>query len=166
MDLLSATNLIPGPDLTEMAIRLGFLRGGVAGLFIAGAAFILPAMSLAAFAFLYVRFGALPEISGIFYGIKHVIMSIILQALYRLSKTAIKTTLAAGLGIAVIALSFWASARFRCSLARRAGLGLADADIKAETAKGGKCFPPFFYGLAAAMAARFARTVRQAPHRS
>ena len=81
MDLLGATNLIPGPNSTEMAILLGFERGGYAGLFLAGAAFILPAVFIVSiFAFLYVRFGALPQVAGALVGVKPIIMAVVLQA--------------------------------------------------------------------------------------
>ncbi len=107
MDLLGATNLIPGPNSTEMAILLGFERGGYAGLFLAGAAFILPAVFIVSiFAFLYVRFGALPQVAGALVGVKPVIMAVVLQALLRLGKSAVKGALTAAVGVAVIALTF------------------------------------------------------------
>lgn len=106
-DLLGATNLIPGPNSTELAIHLGFERGGLLGLLIAGTAFILPAMAIVlAFAVLYAQFGTLPEVSGILYGIKPVIIAIIIQALYRLGRSVVKTKLAAAVGVSVAALSF------------------------------------------------------------
>lgn len=107
MDLLGATNLIPGPNSTELAIHLGFERGGLLGLLIAGTAFIVPAMAIVlVFAVLYANYGALPEVSGVLYGIKPVIMAIILQALYRLGRSVIKSKLTAIMGVAVVALSF------------------------------------------------------------
>ncbi len=107
MDLLGATNLIPGPNSTELAIHLGFERGGLLGLLIAGTAFIVPAMAIVlVFAILYANYGALPEVSGILYGIKPVIMAIIVQALYRLGRSVIKSKLTAIVGVAVVALSF------------------------------------------------------------
>jgi chromate transporter len=107
LDLLGATNLIPGPNSTELAIHIGYERGGWLGLIIAGAAFILPAMFIVlSFAIAYVTYGELPEISGILYGIKPVIIAIVLQALIRLGQTAIKSKLTAIVGIAVIILSF------------------------------------------------------------
>lgn len=107
MDLLGATNLIPGPNSTEMAILLGFERGGYAGLFLAGAAFILPAVIIVSvFAYLYVRFGALPQVAGALVGVKPVIMAVVLQALLRLGKSAVKGALTAMVGAAVIALAF------------------------------------------------------------
>jgi len=62
LDLLAATNLVPGPNATEMAIHIGYVRAGRAGLFVAGMAFILPAFAISlALSWIYVRFGALPE---------------------------------------------------------------------------------------------------------
>lgn len=107
MDLLGATNLIPGPNSTELAIHLGYERGGILGLFIAGSAFIVPAMMIVlVFGILYANYGALPEVSGVLYGIKPVIMAIIIQALYRLGQSVVKNKTAAILGIAVVLLSF------------------------------------------------------------
>ncbi len=107
LDLLGATNLIPGPNSTEMAIHLGYTRGGLAGLFIAGAAFILPAMLIVlVFAVLYVRHGQVQEVEGVLYGVKPVILAVILQALLRLGKSVIKAPLPAVLVAAVMALYF------------------------------------------------------------
>lgn len=91
MDLIGATNLIPGPNSTELAIHLGFQRGGALGLLIGGSAFILPAMAIVLlFAFIYVKFGDIPQVGSILYGMKPVIIVIILKALYRLGKSVIK----------------------------------------------------------------------------
>ncbi len=91
VDLIGATNLIPGPNSTEMAIHLGFERGGVKGLFIAGLSFIIPAMSMVLiFAYLYVSYGTLPRVEGILNGVKPVMIAIVFQALLRLSKTVFK----------------------------------------------------------------------------
>ena len=107
MDLLGATNLIPGPNSTELAIHLGFERGGLLGLLIAGTAFIVQAMAIVfVFAVLYSNYGGLPEVSGVLYGIKPVIMAIIVQALYRLGRSVIKSKLTVIVCAAVVALSF------------------------------------------------------------
>ena len=91
MDLMGATNLIPGPNSTEMAIHLGYERGGVKGLFIAGVSFILPAMAMVlGLAYLYRAYGTLPKVEGILNGIKPVMIAIVFQALLRLSKTVFK----------------------------------------------------------------------------
>jgi chromate transporter len=107
LDLLGATNLIPGPNSTEMAIHIGYLRGGWAGLVVAGVSFIIPAMVLVmGFAWAYVRFQQLPEVTWLLYGVKPVVIAIILQALWGLGRTAIHTKflgllaiLAAGLNV-------------------------------------------------------------------
>lgn len=90
MDFFGATNLIPGPNSTEMVIMVGYDYGGVLGLINAGVSFILPAMLIVLlFAVFYVNYGALPEVGAILDGIKPVIMAIILNALFRLFKTVI-----------------------------------------------------------------------------
>jgi chromate transporter len=107
LDFLGAANLIPGPTSTEMAIYIGRLRAGVPGLIVAGACFILPAcLMVAALAWAYVRFGSLPQIAGVLYGVKPVVMAIIAQAVYKLARTALKSWALALLGAAaVIALA-------------------------------------------------------------
>lgn len=96
LDLLGATNLIPGPNSTEMAIHIGHRRAGWPGLLVAGACFILPATLFATIiAWAYVRYGTLPQAEGILYGIKPVIIAVILQALWGLGRTALKTRLLA-----------------------------------------------------------------------
>ncbi|MDJ0633578.1 MAG: chromate efflux transporter [Xenococcaceae cyanobacterium MO_188.B29] len=90
LDLIGATNLIPGPNSTEMAIHVGYLYGGLPGLFLAGFCFILPAVSITAIlARIYTQYGSLPEIAPILAGIKPVVIAIIIGALYRLGKKAI-----------------------------------------------------------------------------
>ncbi|MGO9603401.1 MAG: chromate efflux transporter [Candidatus Binataceae bacterium] len=92
LDMLGATNLIPGPNSTEMAIHIGHQRAGWKGLIVGGAAFIVPAvMIVIAFAWAYVRFGSLPQIQGIMYGIKPVMIAIVFQALWRLLPAALKS---------------------------------------------------------------------------
>src|SRR3954451_5448999 len=101
LDLLGATNLIPGPNSTEMAIHIGHRRAGWPGLVVAGACFILPAtLMVAALAWGYVRFGRLPAVAGILYGLKPVMIAILVQALWLLGRTAIKSR-----GLAVLALA-------------------------------------------------------------
>jgi len=103
LDLLGATNLIPGPNSTELAIHIGHARAGWRGLLVAGAAFILPAVTLVgALAWAYVRFGTLPAATAILYGIKPVVIAVVLQALWRLGRAALKTPALVGLGAAAI----------------------------------------------------------------
>ena len=107
LDLLGATNLIPGPNSTELAIHIGYKRRGWAGLVIAGVSFILPAsLIVTAIAWFYVRYGKLPEVGSVLYGLKPVIIAIVLQALWGLAKTAVKTKLLAIIGVVVLVLSF------------------------------------------------------------
>jgi chromate transporter len=92
LDLLGASNLIPGPSSSEVAIHIGYLCSGWRGLLIAGSCFILPAAAMvAALGWLYVRFGRLPATAGLLYGIKPVVIAIIVQALWGLGRTAVKT---------------------------------------------------------------------------
>jgi chromate transporter len=107
LDLLGATNLIPGPNSTEMAIHIGHQRAGWKGLVVAGASFILPAVLIVlGFAWAYVRYGSIPQVKGVLYGIKSVIIAIVLQALWSLGRAAIKTKFLALIGIAGIILTF------------------------------------------------------------
>src|SRR5215216_7176784 len=71
LDLLSAANLIPGPNSTELAIHIGYRRGGWKGLIVAGTCFILPAAVIVTFiAWLYVRYAKLPQAEAVLYGVK------------------------------------------------------------------------------------------------
>jgi chromate transporter len=107
LDLLGATQLIPGPNSTEMVMHLGYLRAGWPGLVLGGAAFIIPAsLIVTAFAWAYVEFGSLPQIGAILYGVKPVILAIIAQALWDLGRRAMKTRLLAACGISVLVLYF------------------------------------------------------------
>jgi chromate transporter len=107
LDLLGATNLIPGPNSTEMAIHLGYLRAGLPGLVVAGASFILPAFFMVlGLAWVYVRFGSTPQAGWLLYGIKPVIIAIILQALWSLGKKAVKSAWLGVVGAAVLGLYF------------------------------------------------------------
>ncbi len=107
LDLLGATNLIPGPNSTEMAIQVGNIRAGLAGLIVAGAAFIFPAMTIVlGCSWAYVHFGKLPQVQGILYGVKPVIIAIVAQALWSLAKTAVKTKWLAAVGLTAVFLIF------------------------------------------------------------
>ena len=107
LDLLGATNLIPGPNSTELAIHIGHRKAGWAGLLVAGSCFILPAVFIvSAFAWAYVRYGSLPEIAGILHGVKPVIIAIILQALWGLGRSALKTRFLGIVATTGVALGF------------------------------------------------------------
>lgn len=107
LDLIGATNLIPGPNSTEMTMHVGYERAGPRGLFVAGACFIGPAVLLTGLAaWAYVRYGALPAVEPFLYGIKPAVIAIILGALWKLGKKAVKgwrfAVLAAAVAVAVL----------------------------------------------------------------
>ncbi len=105
IDLISIVNLIPGPNSTELAIYLGYLRAGWLGLILAGVCFIGPAMLIVlTLAWLYVRFGSLPQITWLFYGIKPVVIAIVTQALIGLCRTTLKSVLSIALAVLVLIL--------------------------------------------------------------
>lgn len=107
LDLVGATNLIPGPNSTEMAIHVGYRRAGRAGLVAAGAAFIVPAVLIVtALAAVYARYGATPQAAWLMYGVKPVIMAVVFQALWALTRTAVKDLLTGGVGAAALVLYF------------------------------------------------------------
>ena len=108
VDLVGAVNLLPGPSSTELAIYLGEIRGGVPGLIVAGACFILPAAVLVvALAWAYLRFGAVPQMTGLLFGIKPVVVALIAQAIWNLGRTALKSAALAILAVCVVALAAW-----------------------------------------------------------
>jgi len=108
LDLIGATNLIPGPNSTEMAIHVGYTYGGWPGLIIAGVCFILPAVLItAAFAWIYVEFGTLPQVAPLIYGIKPAVLAVILGAVWRLGKKAVKSSKLLMIGLAVAVLVFF-----------------------------------------------------------
>lgn len=105
LDLIGATNLIPGPNSTEMAIHLGHERAGWRGLIIAGMCFILPAVLITGiFAWLYKSYGQLPEVSSFIYGIKPAIIAIIFGAMYPLAKKALKNVVLILFGVIALVL--------------------------------------------------------------
>jgi chromate transporter len=107
LDLLGATNLIPGPNSTEMAIHIGYLRAGWLGLIVGGLGFILPATCIVLTLYwLYVKFGTTPQVGWLLYGIKPVVVAIIVQALWTLGSKALKNKVLVIVGIIVIALYF------------------------------------------------------------
>jgi chromate transporter len=103
LDLVGAVNLLPGPSSTELAIYLGEIRGGLAGLIVAGACFILPAAVLVAvLAWVYGKLDTVPQVAGILFGIKPVVVALIAQAVWNLAKTALKSAGLAALAAAAI----------------------------------------------------------------
>ncbi len=108
LDLLGAANLIPGPTSTEIAINVGFVRAGWLGLCVAGTSFILPAALITgAFAWAYVRFGALTQAASALTGIKAAVIAVIGVAIWRLGKTAVKNVGLAALGGLSLAAFFF-----------------------------------------------------------
>lgn len=144
LDLLGATHLIPGPNSTELAIHIGHARAGWRGLLVAGLCFILPAtLIVAGLASAYVRYGSLPAAAGLLYGVKPVVIAVVVQALWRLGKDAIKSRLLA----IVVGLA---------ALANILGAGeiavLAAAGALVALARHGAGSPGMLPGLAAAQA--------------
>jgi chromate transporter len=121
LDFLGAANLIPGPTSTELAIHVGRIRAGWPGLLVAGASFILPsAIMVTALAWVYVRFGSLPQVASVLYGVKPIVIAVIVQAVLKLAKSAVKSTWIAVVG----ALAVLATALGVDQLAVLAGGGL------------------------------------------
>ena len=107
LDLVGATNLIPGPNSTEMAIHLGYLRAGWLGLIVGGLSFILPAMFMVmGLAWAYVQYGTTPQVAWLLYGVKPVVIAIIIQALWNPGQKAIKSRLLAVVGVVVLVAYF------------------------------------------------------------
>jgi len=165
LDLLGAVSLLPGPSSTELAIYLGQIRAGLAGLIVSGVCFILPAAVLVVgLAWAYVKFGTLPQVGGLLFGIKPVVVALVAQAVWNLGKTALRNVPLAVLAITVIALAalgvhailLLLGAGFLWMLLRE-GKALAGkrAAIAAWLAGGGSgsaaaaagTFPVFFYFL-------------------
>jgi chromate transporter len=104
LDLVGATNLIPGPNSTEMVIHVGYLRAGRRGLLVAGTLFILPAAAIVlALGWVYVQFGTTPAGESLLYGIKPVVIAVVAQALWGLGRTALKGPLLIAVGVAAAA---------------------------------------------------------------
>ncbi|HEU5349401.1 MAG TPA: chromate efflux transporter, partial [Ktedonobacterales bacterium] len=105
IDLIGIVNLIPGPNSTEIAIYLGYLRAGWPGLIVAGSCFIGPAMVIVmALAWVYVTFGALPQLEWLLYGILPVVIAIIVWALWGLGRTVMRHVAAALWAVALVVL--------------------------------------------------------------
>lgn len=135
LDLVGATNLIPGPNSTELAIHLGRERAGAMGLMVAGASFILPAFAIVlAIGWAYARWGALPAAAGLLAGVKPVVLAVIAQALWGLGRSAAKT-----LPLALIGGASVAAAAFGVhELAVLAGAALLAVAVELPAARGGR----------------------------
>jgi chromate transporter len=132
LDLLGAANLLPGPSSSELAIYLGYARAGWPGLAVGGACFIAPAAVLTGtIAWAYVRYGRLPGVAGVLYGVKPAVIAVVLQAVVRLGRSALKTRLlavaavaaAVGAGAGVPPLAVLAGGGLVVATARRAPRG-------------------------------------------
>lgn len=107
LDLLGATNLIPGPNSTEMAIHIGHERGGLKGLLLAGLCFIVPAVIITGFfAWLYKTYGVLPAAQQFIYGIKPAIIAVILSAVYPMAKASLKNVQLIVIGLFALLFCF------------------------------------------------------------
>lgn len=136
LDLIGATNLIPGPNSTEMAIHIGYDRGGWKGLIVAGLCFIVPAVLITGiFAVLYKNYGQLPELQPFVYGITPAIIAIIAAAVYPLAKKSLKSTQLWLIGIAALVLNFFGISEIIVLF----GAGFLAMGLKAiQTRSGGK----------------------------
>jgi chromate transporter len=106
LDLLGATNLIPGPNSTEMAIHIGWQRRRWAGLLVAGVSFIVPAALITGvLGWAYLRFGTVPATAWLLYGVKPVILAVVVQAIWRLLPKAARTWRLRALGVLAAALT-------------------------------------------------------------
>lgn len=104
LDLVGATNLIPGPNSTEMTMHIGKERAGIPGLFLAGACFILPAVLITVLlAYLYQLYGQLPRVQPFIYGIRPAVISIVFMAAFSLGKKAVKNSTLAAIGLLTLA---------------------------------------------------------------
>jgi chromate transporter len=107
LDLIGATSLIPGPSSTEMAAYIGRLRAGLTGILVAGSCFILPAVLIVGvIAWAYMQFNTLPQVGYILYGVKPVVIAVVLQALWNLLRSAFKTKFLIAMGVFAIIASF------------------------------------------------------------
>lgn len=106
LDLMGATNLIPGPNSTEMTMHCGHERAGILGLFVAGICFIFPAVIITGFlAWLYGEYGSLPQVAPFVQGIKPIVIALIASAIYKLGKKALKSWELGVLGVLTVVVS-------------------------------------------------------------
>lgn len=131
LDLIGAANLIPGPTSTELAIHIGHDRAGWPGLIVAGACFILPAVAIVlAIAWAYVRFGALPAIGGVLYGVKPVVIAVVAQALWGLGRSAVKSVWLGAVGLAALAATLAGTDELVVLAAAGAAVALGRASLR------------------------------------
>ncbi|MBM78667.1 MAG: chromate transporter [Crocinitomicaceae bacterium] len=141
LDLIGITNIIPGPNSTQMTMQCGYVRGGYIGLVLAGVSFILPAVLITLlFAIAFVKYGSLPNIEPIFLGIKPAVIGIILMATIKLSKKGFKNTTLIIAGLIVATLSIYGINEFVLIIGT-ALLGLIFHVFKNNTKKINSIFP-------------------------
>jgi len=142
LDLMGATNLIPGPNSTEMTMHCGHERAGFMGLFVAGISFIFPAILITGIlAWLYVEYGSLPAVEPFVFGIKPAVLAIIAHAVVKLCKKALKGWELAIIGVLVVIASFWIS---EVTALLAAGLiGASYFYIKHQSLENSKMLLPF-----------------------
>ncbi len=163
LDLIGAVNLIPGPNSTEMAIHIGYLRGGVSGLIAAGLSFIMPAVIITAIlAWVYMEFGRMPQAAVFLFGLKPAVISVILVAVVRLGKTAAKNVRLTVIGIAV-AVSSLLGMNEVVALFTGGIVGIGLFVLKDKTHKGVKGWGiPLSLQLSSQMAGSWAKTTAAA----
>jgi chromate transporter len=168
LDLLGAANLIPGPNSTELAIHIGYQRGGWPGLVVAGTCFILPAaLIVSAFAWAYVHFRKLPAVAGLLYAVKPVVVAVVVQAIWGLARPAIKNRLVAALAIASLVLALLGADELLLLFGAGALAGTAQWTTHSSTESGWRRARPLALMLlaAAAMAGLPALLTRALPIR-
>ncbi|MBA2570940.1 MAG: chromate transporter, partial [Chloroflexi bacterium] len=138
LDLLATANVLPGPTSTEVAIAIGHDRAGLRGMLVSGVLFILPASLLVlVLAVLYERFGTLPEVQPLLYGMQPVVVAIVVHALVGLARAALRSMIAAAIAAAATALAVLgvdpilvlATGGAAAALARLAVLGSGDRSV-------------------------------------
>jgi len=148
LDLVGATNLIPGPNSTEMAIHVGYRKGGVAGLIVAGVCFILPAAAIVTLiAWAYVQYGTVPELGVVLRSVKPVIIVVVIQAMWSLGKAAIKTPLLAAVAICSFVLSAAGFNELIVLLIAGAGGAIASRLHRSTTSLSVELLPIFLFFL-------------------
>ena len=151
LDLVAATNLIPGPNSTELAIHLGYRRGGLAGLALAGVCFILPAaLIVGCIAWAYARYGTTPQVGWLMYGIGPVVIAIVVQALVKLGQAALGRWVYAPVGGAALAAALYGVNELAV-LAAGGAIGLALA-VRPSGPGSGAAVLAWLIGLPAALA--------------
>ena len=150
LDLMGATNLIPGPNSTELTMHCGHERGGILGLFVAGTCFIVPAVLITGFlAFLYTKYGQLPAVEPFIYGIKAAVLAIIANAIFKLGKKALKNYELGILGLAVIIASLFFQVNEIIALLAGGLIGTLYFWMKSQTFKTSQSFFPILLFKAA-----------------